>query len=140
MTKGRTKRGSSPPAFRVSDTFPYRQPKGDGGAPVYCLTTTIDEQGMADLINEAAARVNAPMRKRQPFGIVRTEEPIDPEAMPAVMVSTFYLVLVGDCGANGAKQAADFVEAMNAAADEVRRMNEANYILAHIPRRIPPAK
>ena len=107
---------------------------------MWYLTTTIDEQGMTDLINDTAARINAPMRKQQPFGIVRTEEPLDPETMPTVMVSTFYLVLTGDVAAKNTKQAGDFMAAMAEAVDEVRRMNEANYILARIPRRTPPAR
>ena len=98
---------------------------------MWYLTTTIDEAGMVDLINDAAARINAPMRKRQPFGIVRTEEPLDRETMPDVMVSTFYLVLTGDVEA---KKAGEFMNAMGAAVDEVRRLNEANYIMARRPR------
>lgn len=98
---------------------------------MYYLTTTIDEAGMADLINETANRMNAPMRKRRPFGIVRTEEPLDPETMPGVVVSTFYLVLTGDVEP---KKAGEFMNALGAAVDEVRQMNEANYIMAYRPR------
>ena len=123
-----------PRAFRVLH-FHLSADHGRG-ASVYYLTTTIDEAGMVDLINETANRINAPMRKRQPFGIVRTEEPLDAETMPGVAVSTFYVVLTGDVGA---KRAGEFMSAMGAAVDEVRRMNEANYILARRPRQRPLA-
>ena len=101
---------------------------------MYYLTTTIDEMGMADLINDAAAVINAPFRKRQPFGIVRTEEPLDAERMPAVMVSTFYLVLTGEAIDKGG-MAKGLPEAMGAALDQVRVMNEANYVVSRVTRR-----
>ena len=97
---------------------------------MYYLTTTIDELSMADLINDTALRINANMRKCQPFGIVRTEEPLDPINMPWVDVSTFYLVLTGEAAAKNAKQEANFMAAMMEAAEEVRRLNEGNYIVA----------
>lgn len=98
---------------------------------MYYLTTTIDEYGMADIVNEVSNRINGgAMRKRQPFGIVRTEEPLNAETMPGVMVSTFYLVLTGEANVKNEKQAAEFMAAMTAAAEEIERMNEANYVIA----------
>lgn len=105
---------------------------------MYYLTTTIDEEGLTDLINETAVKINAPFRKCQPFGIVRTEEPINPETMPAVMVTTFYLVFTGNVTAKNAKQQGDFMAAMFEAAAEIQRLNEMNCILARKPTRRAP--
>ena len=97
---------------------------------MYFLTTTIDEPGIAELMADTVALINAPLRKQAPFEIVRTEEPID-EVMPGVMVSRFHLVIKGEVSAKGDKQAAAFLGAMNNAAAEIQRLNDGGYIVDH---------
>ncbi len=98
---------------------------------MYFLTTTIDEPGLANLIDESVANFNSDFRKHQPFGIVVREEPIDPANMPDVMVTTFYLVVTGDVTIKNGDQALKFTHAMFSALKEVSRLNKSNCVVSH---------
>ena len=102
---------------------------------MFFYTTTIDEAGMFDVMTEATERINALVKKGQPFEIMRTEEPVDLDSMPTVMLSTFHLAFTGDAPpVNSAAKTTAFVTAIVGAMEEIQRLNASNYVVVHPPR------
>ena len=95
---------------------------------MYYYTTTIDEQGMADVLLAMRSHVNGLVRKHNPFEIVTTTEPLDAH-MASVTVTRFHLSVVGDVEFKNDAQVVEFHAAIVEALEEVRQLNEANYVV-----------
>ena len=104
---------------------------------MYYYTTTIVEHGMGELLTAMRSHVNGLVRKHNPFEIVTTTEALD-AALPGVTVTRFHLAVTGDVEFKNDAQVLDFHAAMREALEEVRRLDEANYIVARQNRRAAP--
>ena len=101
---------------------------------MYYYTTIIDEQGLADVIADTEARINGGFRKGAPFMITATEVPLDPD-LPQVAVTWFHLSATGDMEIKNDRQAGAFCAALADGLEEVRRLNDGNYVVIRPPRR-----
>ena len=95
---------------------------------MYYYTTTIDEAGMFEVITAVNEQINGLMRKHAPFKIVGKPDMLD-EALPDVIVARFYLTITDDINFKNDGQLSSFYSALCEALEQVRQLNEANYIV-----------
>ena len=96
----------------------------------------IDEQGLLETIEDLTTRINSFSRKRNPFRVVVQQEQLNEEAINFPVVR-FYLVLTPDFAVKNERQAWQFCQKMQEAAQEIADMNDWNYCVAPEPNKRP---
>lgn len=102
---------------------------------MWCYTLSLDAESLKEAVEDLTNKANTAFKKTKPFRIIVEEEPMKEtlgESMGGSFVR-FSLAVTPNFTVKNERQAMRFCQLMKEAAEEVEKMNAANYVL------VPPA-